>query len=111
MHPQDAIKRGIVDGVEVLVSNARGSCLAGVAITDGVTPGVVLMATGAWFDASDSLLERHGNPNVLTMDRGTSSLAQASSALSALVEIAPWSEGEPPEVQAFELPVLCPLAK
>ncbi|WP_454738079.1 molybdopterin guanine dinucleotide-containing S/N-oxide reductase [Cupriavidus necator] len=111
MHPLDAAERGIMDNDIVRVFNERGACLAGACLDDALMRGVVVMATGAWFDASDSLLERHGNPNVLTMDRGTSSLAQASSALSALVEIAPWSEGEPPEVQAFELPVLCPLAK
>lgn len=29
MHPEDAAQRGVADGAEVLVSNARGSCLAG----------------------------------------------------------------------------------
>ena len=45
--------------------------------------GVVVMATGAWFDPRDAALERHGNPNVLTRDEGTSRLAQGCSALSA----------------------------
>jgi biotin/methionine sulfoxide reductase len=74
-----------------LVSNARGSCLAGVAITDGVTPGVVLMATGAWFDpgfGSQRLqVEQSGNPNVLTLDIGTSPLTQGPNAMSCLVEV------------------------
>ena len=48
--------------------------------------GVVVMATGAWFDLRDAALERHGNPNVLTRDEGTSRLAQGCSALSALVQ-------------------------
>lgn len=51
----------------------------------------------------DAALERHGNPNVLTLDAGTSRLAQAPSALSALVDIRKW-EGEAPAVEAFEVP-------
>jgi hypothetical protein len=36
------------------------------------------MPTGAWFDpAEDGTLERHGNPNILTLDKGSSKLAQA----------------------------------
>ena len=62
-----------------------------------------MMSTGAWFDPQNSSLERHGNPNVLTIDTGTSALAQAPSALSALVEVAKW-EGFVPDVEAFELP-------
>lgn len=50
MHPLDAASRDITEGSQVQVSNLRGHCLAGVSITDGVTRGVVLMATGAWFD-------------------------------------------------------------
>jgi biotin/methionine sulfoxide reductase len=45
-------------------------------------------------------LDRHGNPNVLTLDKGTSRLAQGPIAQTALVEIEPVKE-EPPAVQAF----------
>lgn len=109
IHPLDAEERGIEENDIVRVFNERGACLAGACLDDGLMRGVVVMATGAWFDASDGSLERHGNPNVLTMDRGTSRLAQAPSALSALVEITRWSCGEPPEVRAFELPVVHPM--
>ena len=42
------------------------------------------MATGAWFDPApaDGEPERHGNPNVLTLDIGTSRLTQGPSALT-----------------------------
>jgi biotin/methionine sulfoxide reductase len=54
-------------------------------------PGVVVLATGAWYDPAEpgqpGALELHGNPNVLTRDKGTSKLAQATSAMSALVEV------------------------
>ena len=43
-------------------------------------PGVVQLATGAWFDpetpGKTGSLDKHGNPNVLTRDRGTSRLGQ-----------------------------------
>lgn len=92
MHPQDAARREITEGSQVKVSNLRGSCLAGVRITDGVTRGVVLMATGAWFDpgfgGKQHNVEQSGNPNVLTLDIGTSRLTQGPNAMSCLVEVA-----------------------
>ncbi len=109
VHPLDAAERCIVQNDIVRVFNERGACLAGARLDDALMRGVVVMPTGAWFDANDSSLERHGNPNVLTMDRGTSRLAQGSSAHSALVEIASWSDGEPPEVRAFDAPRVSPM--
>ncbi len=92
MHPQDAAHREITEGSQVKVSNLRGSCLAGVRITDGVTRGVVLMATGAWFDpgfgGKQHNVEQSGNPNVLTLDIGTSRLTQGPNAMNCLVEVA-----------------------
>lgn len=92
MHPQDAASRDITQGSQVKVSNLRGNCLAGVQITDGVTRGVVLMATGAWFDpgfgGKQHDVEQSGNPNVLTLDIGTSRLTQGPNAMSCLVEVA-----------------------
>jgi len=103
MHPADALARGIGEGDVVKVFNARGACLAGAVLDAGMTPNVVIMPTGAWFDPQDDALERHGNPNVLTLDVGTSKLAQAPSALSALVDVARW-EGDVPPVLAHRRP-------
>ena len=50
-------------------------------------------------------LEKHGNPNVLTLDKGTSKLTQGCSAHTALVEVEKF-EGELPPITAFEPPVL-----
>jgi biotin/methionine sulfoxide reductase len=63
------------------------------------------MATGAWFDpANDAEApERHGNPNVLTLDIGTSKLSQGPSALSVLVDVERWV-GSRPDVQVFTKP-------
>ena len=103
----DATRRGIGDGDVVRVFNARGACLAGAVLDAGVMPGVAVMATGAWFDPADAAgaPERHGNPNVLTLDIGTSPLAQGTSALTALVEIERW-DAPAPAVRAFTPPQL-----
>ena len=91
IHPQDAAARGISNGDEIEVGNARGMMLAGVQLNDGVTPGVVVISTGAWFDPGFGGLwqpwDRAGNPNVLTLDIGTSSLTQGPNAMSCLVEV------------------------
>ena len=103
----DAEPRGISEGDVVRVFNDRGQCLAGAHVTDAIRPGVVQLSTGAWFDPLDpacpGALEKHGNPNVLTRDRGTSRLAQACTAQSALVEVERYSE-EAPEITAFDQP-------
>lgn len=72
-------------------------------------PGVAVMATGAWFDPPMSAgePERHGNPNVLTRDIGTSRLTQGPSALSALVEIERW-DGPLSPTNAFTPPTIIP---
>jgi biotin/methionine sulfoxide reductase len=105
--PTDAARRNIRAGDVVRVFNSRGACLAGAAIDPEVMPGVAVMATGAWFDpsAASGEPERHGNPNVLTLDIGTSPLAQGTSALTALVEIERW-DAPAPAVRAFTPPEL-----
>jgi biotin/methionine sulfoxide reductase len=65
-------------------------------------------ATGAWFDPADGGLCKHGNPNVLTLDNGTSRLAQGPIAHSCLVEIERF-EGAAPAVTAYDPPKIIPL--
>ncbi|HEX6446008.1 MAG TPA: molybdopterin-dependent oxidoreductase [Streptosporangiales bacterium] len=107
IHPADAATRGITDGSVVRVFNDRGSTLAGAVVGDAVSPGVVRLATGAWYDPVDPAepgsLDKHGNPNVLTLDKGTSRLAQAPSAHTTLVEVEAW-DGPVPPVTAFRQP-------
>jgi biotin/methionine sulfoxide reductase len=95
LHPTDAAARGIVAGDVVRVFNDRGSCLAGAVVTDVVRPGVAQLSTGAWYDPLDpadlDAMCVHGNPNVLTMDKGTSSLAQGSTGQHVLVQIERWN--------------------
>ncbi|MDH3228907.1 MAG: molybdopterin guanine dinucleotide-containing S/N-oxide reductase [Alphaproteobacteria bacterium] len=107
IHPDDAAERGTEDGDVVRLFNDRGACLAGAVLTDAVRPGVVAMATGAWYDPVDrgkvGALEGHGNPNVLTRDQGTSCLAQGPVAGSALVEVERW-DGAVPEITVGHAP-------
>jgi len=104
IHPEDAAARGIEDGAIVRVFNDRGACLAGAVISDAVQRSVIQLPTGAWYDPVEpGGLDAHGNPNVLTLDKGTSKLAQGPSAHSALVEVEKF-EGTPPPVRAFTPP-------
>ncbi|GGK94621.1 molybdopterin-dependent oxidoreductase [Nocardia jinanensis] len=100
MHPADAATRDLRDGDIVRVFNDRGALLAGLRLTDAVRPGVVHMATGAWYDpldpAAPDSLDVHGNPNTVTNDIGTSSLAQGPSVNSCLVEIERYDDELPP---------------
>ena len=108
IHPDDARRREIADGDVVRVFNDRGAMLAGAVLSDQVRPGVIQIATGAWFDpmvpGEIGSLDKHGNPNVLTQDRGTSKLAQGPVAQSALVEVEKFAKPVPP-VTAFDPPI------
>ena len=109
LNPADASARGIAAGDIVRLYNERGACLAGAILSDTVAPGVVQIATGAWYDpvgqGDNAPLDRHGNPNVLTLDVGTSRLAQGPVAHSALVEVEKFA-GIPPPVGAFDPPAI-----
>jgi len=105
LNPRDAAGRQILAGDIVRVFNDRGSCLAGAVISDTVRPGVVRLATGAWYDPDEDGLDRHGNPNVLTKDVPTSSLSQGTAAHTSLVEVELYDKPAP-KVRAFEAPKL-----
>jgi biotin/methionine sulfoxide reductase len=113
LNPDDAAARGIASGDVVRIHNRRGACLAGAVVTDAIRPGVVQLSTGAWFDPLDPAeigsLDKHGNPNVLTLDKGTSKLAQCCSAQTALVEVERF-RGEAPPVTAFSTPMTVQVA-
>ncbi len=108
IHPEDAAGLGIADGACVRVHNHRGACLATAALDMNLMRSVVQMSTGAWLDPvlqdDGTLLCRHGNPNLVTCDRGTSALAQGPTAHSCLVAIEAFDATEP--VQAFLPPIV-----
>jgi biotin/methionine sulfoxide reductase len=107
INPMDARARNITGGDIVRVFNDRGATLAAAVISDRVRPGVVVLPTGAWYDpqepAQPGSLDVHGNPNVLTRDVGTSTLAQGTSAHSCLVDVERFDQPLP-EVKVFSQP-------
>lgn len=109
IHPDDASARGLADGDVVRVFNDRGACLAGVMIDDRLRPSVVQLPTGAWYDPADpsdpDSMCVHGNPNVLTDDVGTSSLAHGCTGAHVLVQVEKF-DGALPPVRAHEPPVI-----
>jgi biotin/methionine sulfoxide reductase len=97
LHPADARARGIAAGDVVRIFNDRGACLAGAVLSDALMRGVVQLATGAWYDPDDELGAcRHGNPNAVTRDHGTSRLAQGSTGQLVLVEVERFADPAPP---------------
>ncbi len=107
LHPEDAAARGISDGDLLRVFNDRGACLAAARLSDRIRRGVVRLSTGAWFDPADAgsnrPLEKHGNPNALTLDIGASKLSQGCIAQTCLVEIERF-DGPAPALTAHRLP-------
>ena len=107
LNPDDAKTRGIADGDVVKVFNDRGALLAGAIVTDRIRQGVVMLQEGAWYDPDEpgevGAMCKHGNINVLTLDKGTSKLSQGNVANTVLVEIEKYKDA-PPRVTAFEVP-------
>ncbi|BCH27345.1 molybdopterin guanine dinucleotide-containing S/N-oxide reductase [Mesorhizobium sp. L-8-3] len=92
INPRDAAVLDIEDGATIRVWNDRGASLATAWVTDTVRPGVLVLPTGAWFTPSgNSGLEMAGNPNVLTLDVGTSQFGQGCSAHTCLVHVEPYA--------------------
>ena len=106
MNPTDAAARNLAHGDVARVFNDRGACLAVASITESLMEGVVRLPTGAWWDPVEpGGMCRAGNPNVLTRDVGTSSLAQGPSAQTCLVQVEKFL-GDAPVVRSHEAPVL-----
>lgn len=106
INPDDATIRSIETGTVVRVFNDRGALLAGAIVTDAVAAGAVQISTGAWYDPIEpGGLDKSGNPNVLTLDKGTSRLAQGPSPNSCLVEVERY-EAPPPPLTCYVAPPL-----
>jgi biotin/methionine sulfoxide reductase len=100
----DAIARGIRNGQTIRLWNQRGECLATAQVSDGVRQGVIVLPTGAWFTPKgNDGLDIAGNPNVLTLDVGTSRFGQGCSAHSCLVRIEPYRADEGDAIQKYQL--------
>ncbi len=107
MNPTDASARGLANGDVVRVFNDRGQTLAGLLVTDRVMPGVVALSEGGWYDPAEpgvvGSLDKHGDVNVLTIDMGTSKLAQGNIGHTALVQVEKYTEAAP-TVTAYDAP-------
>ena len=108
LHPDAAAARGIGEGDVVRLFNTRGACLAAAHLSPDMLPNVVQLPTGAWYDPATDERGRplcaHGNPNVLTRDVGTSSLAQGCSGQLDAVQVEKYTGALPP-IRAFDPPV------
>lgn len=107
MNQLEANKRNLKANDIVRIFNDRGNCLAGVVIDNNIRDDVIQISTGAWFDPLEpgklGSLCKHGNPNVLTPDKGTSSLGQGPIAHTCMVQVEKFEEPLPP-VTAFDPP-------
>lgn len=103
LNPEDAAERGIQHGDVVRVFNDRGQLLAGAYLSADYPRGVIRIYEGAWYGPQGpevGSLDTYGDPNTLTLDIGTSKLAQANSANTCLAEIELY-QGTPPPVTSF----------
>jgi len=110
LHPETARAHGLIAGSVALIQNTRGACLAGVTLSDNMRADCILLATGAWLDLRDidgQVLCVHGNPNILTLDKGSTGLSQGNVAHTALVSISKWPKPLP-EIRAHNLPRFVP---
>nr|WP_272214369.1 molybdopterin dinucleotide binding domain-containing protein [Marinicella sp. W31]MDC2879970.1 molybdopterin dinucleotide binding domain-containing protein [Marinicella sp. W31] len=99
LHPDTARAKGLCEGDIILLSNERGRCLAGLRFDDGLRPDCIFLPTGAWYDpqiVDGAPLEVHGNPNALTIDKGSSGLSQGNIAHTCLVRVEKWDRHLPP---------------
>lgn len=107
INPADAKVKGIKDGDLVRVFNDRGQLLAGAVLTDSYPRGVVRIEEGAWYgplNEKEGAICTYGDPNTLTMDIGSSELAQATSANTCIVDFEKFT-GKVPPVTSFGGPI------
>lgn len=87
MHPLEMAYRQLTDDDPVIVASPRGSCLARASGSDKCRRGIAIMETGPWFEGGETGVDAGGNPNAVTSDISTSTLAQATAAQTCLVTV------------------------
>ncbi len=103
---KDAKERGLKTGDIARVFNSRGEILVGVYVSDTIRNDVIAVCEGAWYspeNPGEASLCHHGNVNVLTIDKGTSKLAQSNIAHTALVQVEKY-KGVLKPINAFNKP-------
>lgn len=101
MSPLDAKRRGIAAGDAVRLWNGRGACLASICLDEAVREGVIVLPTGSWFTPLEGM-DIAGNPNVLTMDIGTSAFGQGCAAYTCLVRVERYDGAAPDAMEFYE---------
>jgi biotin/methionine sulfoxide reductase len=99
INPADAARLGIAEDTTVRLWSRRGQTLAVAALSEAVRPGVLVLPTSSWYEPLDEgadALDLSGNPNVLTLDKGTSRFGQGCAAHTCLVGIEPVRAGNLP---------------
>ncbi|HEX6123396.1 MAG TPA: molybdopterin-dependent oxidoreductase, partial [Ktedonobacterales bacterium] len=91
LHPDDAAARGIQQGDEVVVGNARGACRLRAVLTPSLPPGVAVVPKGRWprlnpdgrninWTTSDTLADLAGqstfHSNLVTVRRSTTATTE-----------------------------------
>ncbi|CAH8214799.1 trimethylamine N-oxide reductase 1 [Vibrio aestuarianus] len=107
INPIDAKAKGINDGDLVRVYNDRGQLLAGAVLSDSYPRGIIRIEEGAWYgplSEKDGAICTYGDPNTLTLDVGSSELAQATSANTCIVDFEKFT-GKVPPVTSFGGPL------
>jgi trimethylamine-N-oxide reductase (cytochrome c) len=107
INPKDAATRGISDGDVVRVYNDRGQVLAGAKVTEAMRPGVIRVNEGGWYDPIEpgkpGSLCKYGDVNNLSMDIGSSKLAQGNCGHSIVGEVEKYT-GPAVTVDVFAAP-------
>jgi biotin/methionine sulfoxide reductase len=106
LHPYTAKVHGLVAGDIALIENKRGACLAGVAVSDTLRRDCLALSTGAWLDLrtiDGKLICIHGNPNMVTLDKGSTHLSQGNIAHTTVVRVSKWTKALP-EISVFDQP-------
>jgi trimethylamine-N-oxide reductase (cytochrome c) len=107
INPKDAGARGISDGDVVRIFNDRGQMLSGAKVTDAIRPGVIRVNEGGWYNPQEpgkvGALCKYGDVNTLTIDIGTSKLAQGNCGHTVIGDVEKY-QGTPPEVTVFKPP-------
>ncbi len=108
LHPDAAKLRGLQAGDIVRLESPRGACLAGLILSEAMRPDCVSLPTGAWLDLREidgETLCVHGNPNMLTLDKGSTELSQGNIAHTTLVRVTKWQKPLP-EIRVHSQPKL-----
>ncbi|MFO1035790.1 MAG: trimethylamine-N-oxide reductase TorA [Geminicoccaceae bacterium] len=102
----DAEARGIASGDLVRVFNDRGQILAGAVVSDDIRPGALEVCEGGWYSPESGepgALDLYGDVNCLTIDVGSSKLAQGNSGHTGLVDVERFT-GDAPLPYVFSAP-------